>query len=187
VLLALLLSAPLAAVAAEEGAEHGEGGSDTLATVFKWVNFVMVFGAGGYLLRKPLAAAFAGQRAAIQNAIGEARQAREQSEARLKEIEQRLARLGEEVEALRREAATAAAAERERLQDAARREAERILATAQAEIDSAGRAARIELRAYGARLAVTLAEDRLRRQLTPESHAALFETALNQMAAGARR
>ena len=157
--------------AAEQGAEHG---GDTLTTVFKWVNFITVFGALGYLLRKPMRDFFTSQRAAIQAAIAEGRQARQQAEQRLAEIERRLARLGEEVESLRQEAATQAAAEQQRIREATRREAERILATAQAEIESTARAARLELRAYTARLAVALAEQRIRQQLTPETHASLF-------------
>lgn len=186
-LVVALLLLPLATLrAAEEGSEHG-GESDTLATVFKWVNFVMVFGAGAYFARKPLAAAFAGQRRAIQGAIAEARQAREQSQARLAEGERRLARLGDEIEALRREALESGAAEQQRLQEATQREAGRILATARAEIESAGRAARLELRAYSARLAVTLAEKRLQQQLTPERQVALFEAAVGQLAAASAK
>ena len=182
--LLLLFSAPLVALeeagtashdsgepAAEQSAEHG---GDTLTTVFKWLNFITVIGGLGYLLRKPMRDFFTSQRAAIQAAIAEGRQAHQKAEQRLAEIEQRLARLGDEVESLRQEAAAQATAEQQRIREATRREAERILATAQAEIESTSRAARLELRAYTARLAVTLAEQRIRQQLTPETHASLF-------------
>ncbi|HXE76481.1 MAG TPA: ATP synthase F0 subunit B [Candidatus Xenobia bacterium] len=169
--------------AAEQETEHG---GDTLTTVFKWVNFLTVFGALGYLLRKPMREFFSGQRAAIQAAIAESRQARQQAEQRLAEIEQRLARLGEDVENLRREAAAHAAAEQQRIREAAQRETERILATAQAEIESTRRAARLELRAFAARLAVSLAEQRIRQQLTPEAHAALFASFVAGLASSGR-
>lgn len=180
-LLALLLAAPAAGLAAAEeaGGEHGEGLATTL---FKWINFVTVFGALGYFLYQPLKRLFGEQRGAIQSAIAEARKARDASQARLAEVEQRLRRLEQEVEALRQEALTNAAAEKQRLQEAARREAERILATARAGIESASRAARLELRAYTARLAVTLAERRLQQQLTPERHATLFEAFVAELA-----
>ncbi len=181
----ILFSAPLVALeetgaapheagdqAAEPSAEHG---GDTLTTVFKWLNFITVIGGLGYLLRKPMRDFFVGQRAAIQAAIAEGRQARQQAEQRLAEIEQRLTRLGEEIESLRQKSTEQAAAERERIREATRREAERILATAQAEIESTSRAARLELRAYAAHLAVSLAEQRIRQQLTPESQASLFD------------
>ena len=171
-LLLLLTVLALPAAAAEAGGE-GHGG-DTLTTVFKWVNFFTVFGALGYFLRKPMRDFFASQRAAIQTAVSEGRQARRQAEQRLAEIERRLTRLGDEVESLRQEAAAQATAEQQRIREATRREAERMLATSQAEIESTSRAARLELRAYTARLAVTLAEQRIRQQLTPETHASLF-------------
>ncbi|MFQ5724468.1 MAG: hypothetical protein ACE5G6_08235 [Terriglobia bacterium] len=182
-LVALLLAAPLAA--ATEPGEDTEGGMKEL--IFKWLNFILVFGALGYLLRKPMKQFFADQRASIRGAIEEARQAQERSQARLREIEQRLARLDQEIEGMRKEAAHNAAAERERIRQAAQREAERILGTTRAEIDSAGRAARLELRAYAARLAVSLAGERLQRQLTPEIHAALFRASLAEFGNKDRR
>ncbi len=173
-LLGLLALAPLAsALAAEEG-EHAAGGIST-ELIFKWLNFITVFGALGYLLRKPLQAFFSEQRAAIRSGIEEAHQAREESRKRLREVEERLARLEQEVAGLRGEAVENAAAEKQRIQEAARREAERVLATARAEMESATRAARLELRAYAARLAVTAAEQEIRQRLTPQTHAALFQ------------
>ncbi|MCI0404233.1 MAG: ATP synthase F0 subunit B [Acidobacteria bacterium] len=172
-LLAVALVA-LPALAAEGGGE--EHGGDTLTTIFKWINFLSVFGALGWLLRKPMREFFTGQRAAIQVAINEGRLARQQADQRVAEIEKKLANLGQEVEALRKEATEHAAAEQQRIREAARREAERILATAQAEIESTARAARLELRAYAARLAVNLAEQRIRQRLTSEVHAALIDS-----------
>lgn len=171
--LLLLALTTLPALAAESGGE--DHGGDTLTAVFKWINLITVFGALGWLLRKPMVEFFTGQRAAIQAAINEGREASRQAEQRMAEIEQRLARLDQEVEALRKEAAASAAAEQQRIREAAGREADRILATAQAEIESTGRAARQELRAYAARLAVNLAEQRIRQRLTADAHAALFD------------
>ena len=171
--LLLVTLVALPALAAEGGGE--DHGGDTLITVFKWINFITVFGALGWLLRKPMREFFTGQRAAIQAAINEGREASRQAEQRMAEIEQRLARLDQDVEALRTEAAANAAAEQQRIREAARREADRILATAQAEIESTGRAARLELRAFAARLAINLAEQRIRQRLTPDTHSALFD------------
>jgi F-type H+-transporting ATPase subunit b len=176
----LVVLAALPALAAEGGEDPS---SDLLTTVFKWINFITVFGALGWLLRKPMRAFFTGQREAIQAAINEGREATKQAQQRMAEIEQRLARLDQEVEALRQEATANAAAEQQRIRGAARREAERILATAQAEIESTSRAARLELRAYAARLAVNLAEQHIRQRLTPETHVTLFESFVRGLAA----
>ena len=185
-LLALLVLAPLAsALAAEEG-EHAAGGIPT-ELIFKWLNFITVFGGLGYLLRKPLGGFFAGQRGAIRSGIEEARKAREESRKRLAEVEGRLARLEQEVAGLRADAAENAAAEKQRIQEAARREAERVLATARAEMESVTRAARLQLRAYAARLAVSLAEQEIRQRLTPQTHAALFQAFAGHLAPGKER
>jgi F-type H+-transporting ATPase subunit b len=185
-LLVLLLAAPLAsALAAEEGEHAAEGATTEL--IFKWLNFITVFGALGYLLRQPLQAFFAEQRAAIRSGIEEARKAREESRRRLAEVEGRLARLEQEVAALRAEAAENAAAEKQRIQEAARREAERVLATARAEMESVTRAARLELRAYAARLAVSAAEQEIRQRLTPQTQAALFQAFAARLAPGKER
>ena len=185
-LFALLVFAPLLSVRAAEEGEHAAGGVPT-ELIFKWLNFITVFGGLGYLLRKPMREFFTGQREVIQSSIEEARRAREESRARLRGVEERLARLEQEVEALRREAAENAAAEKQRIQETAQREAERILSTARAEMESVTRAARLELRAYAARLAVSLAEQEIRQRLTPQAHAALFQAFAGHLAPGKER
>ncbi|MFQ5816807.1 MAG: hypothetical protein ACE5H2_02475 [Terriglobia bacterium] len=165
-LLLVLLAASLAHAAEAEG-----GGKELL---FKWLNFVIAFGALAYFARKPLGRYFADRRRALQAAIEESRQLRQRAEQQLAEVNQRLARLDEETSALRQQAAADAAAEQRRIRETAAREAERIQATARAEIDSALRAGRLELKAYSARLAVMLAEQKIRGQLTPETHTVLF-------------
>ena len=185
-LVLLLLIAPaLFALAAESGGEQsessGEHSGGTTELIFKWLNFFLVFGGGGYFAAGPFRRAMAAERQAIREQIADAQRQREESRRRLAEIEQRLKGHSDEIEALRREAREGAAAEQVRLRDAAKRESDRVLATARAEIDSAGRAARLELRAYAARLAVTLAEERMRQQLTPQLHATLFQAAVAQL------
>jgi F-type H+-transporting ATPase subunit b len=187
-LAALLLAAPVLpalAAAPENHEEHASQGAPT-ELVFKWINFIVIFGGGGYLAGGLLKRKFAEMRQGIQNQIADARRQREDSQQRLAEIEQRLSRLQQEIEAMRKEAAANAAAEKQRIRDAAAREAQRLLATTRAEIDSTARAARLELRAYAAHLAVTLAEQRIQQQLSPQVQAALFQAALGELPAPAR-
>lgn len=170
-LLSLLLCLLLPALLAR--AAEAEGGSQEL--VFKWLNFILLFATLGYLARKPFRHWVAERRRALQAAIEEARKRRERAEQQLGQINQRLARLEEEIGALREQAAQDAAAEQRRIREAVERESQRILATARAEIDSTLRAGRLELKAFAARLAVNLAEQKIRGQLTPQMHAALLE------------
>ena len=55
-----------------------------------------------------------------------------------------------------------AAAEEQRIRAAAEEDSRKIVAAAQAEVESSGRLARRELKAYAAELAVTLAEQRMK-------------------------
>ncbi|MBI4461708.1 MAG: hypothetical protein HY653_02275 [Acidobacteria bacterium] len=171
--LCLVLPALLATAAEPEGAGH--------ELLFKWINFILLFGALVYFARKPFRRYVAGRRRALQATIEESRRLRARAEQQVSQINQRLARLEEEVSALRRQAAADAAAEQRRIREAAEREAERIRATAQAEIASTLRAGRLELRAFAARLAVNLAEERIRRQLDPDTHAALFQAFVDNL------
>lgn len=170
--LVLLAASPV--LAAEAG--------NTTELIFKWLNFLVVFGVGAYFAAPWLKRKFAEIRQGIRAEIDQARQQRDSSQQRLREIEQRLAGLQQETERMRREAEAEAAAQLERIRETVRREAERILATTQAEIDSAGRAARLDLRAYTARLAVSLAQERIRRQLDSQAHAALFQAFIEDFA-----
>lgn len=190
-LLALLLGAaafvPPAHAQEEESVREAEHEAEavhgnTSETVFKWLNFFLVFGVGGYLAAPYLRRWAAGQRKVIQDQIAEGHRQHEEAQKKLAQIEARLDGLENEIAALRQEAKINAEAEQQRIRKGARREAERILSTTTAEIESAGRAARLELRAYAAHLAVSLAEQRLRQQLTPQLHAALFDASLQELA-----
>jgi F-type H+-transporting ATPase subunit b len=159
----------------EEGqkAEEHEGGSREL--IWKIVNFVLFFGAAGYFLRKPAGDFFAGRTRAIQQGMAEAKEAREQGEKRLAEMEQRLARLGEEIAALRAGAAREDATAAERMRQATEAESAKILANAEAEISTLARAARQELKAFTSDLAVELAAERLKKEMTPEAQGRLLQ------------
>ncbi len=142
--------------------------------IFKWINFLALFGLLGYLLRKPMAGFFAGRTQAIQKALEEGRRARQEAAGCLEEISQRLARIEWEIAELKKIAAGEADAERQRLLAAARIESERILALAEQEIRALAKSARAELKSYAATLAVELAVERILGRLTPERQAALL-------------
>lgn len=164
--------------APQEAEHHPKSG--LLEGVFKWTNFLALFGLLGYLLRHPMREFFLGRTRAILQSLEEGRRAREEAAERLKEIESRLARLEWEIAELRRAAAGEADTERDRLRRAARAETERIFALAEQESRALARAARGELKSYAAGLAVELAEQRIRARLTPERQAALVrEYAMN--------
>ncbi len=176
---ALLLATAgvVAAASAAEGSEPNPAEAP-VGTLFRWLNFLLVLGAGGYVIAKHLPAWFRGRAQAVADSITEAAAAKASAEQKLREAEQKLAALGQEVAALRAAAQRDSAAEAERLRAATDKEAEKIERAARAEIEAAERAARLELKAIAARLAVQRADALIRERITPDARAALFQSFL---------
>ncbi len=160
-----------AARAAEEG---GANASAVPAEIFKWINFAIVAGVLIWVFAKKLPPVFRANAQKISSAITNATAAKAEADRQLKEAEQRLARLEQEVRGLREEAQREGVSEAERIRALAKSDAEKIAIAAQAEIAAAERAARIELKALAAKLAVDGAESLLTKQLTPQNQDALI-------------
>jgi len=126
------------------------------------LNFAVIFVAIAGLLRKLLPGYFRGRTAAIQKGIEEARKMSEEARRRLSDVEGRLSRLDADIAGMKREADENAKAEEQRLLAAAEEERKRIVASAEQEIDMAANTARRELKSYAAKLAVELAEKKIR-------------------------
>ncbi|MEW6299513.1 MAG: ATP synthase F0 subunit B [Thermodesulfobacteriota bacterium] len=166
-----LLFAP-ALWAVEEGHEarggHGGIGSQLLVLAFFTINFVLFV----LLLRRyalPVVRdALRQRRAAVVQALNEAKRAREEAEQLRVEYEQKLAGLAAEQERLRAEALAAAEREKEKTLNEARRMAERIRAEAhmiaQREVEEARRVLRQEVAEH----AIRIATEMIRSHLRPE-------------------
>jgi F-type H+-transporting ATPase subunit b len=126
------------------------------------LNFAVIFFAIAGLMRKMLPGYFKGRTSTIQKGIEEARKMSEDARRRLAEVEGRLSRLDADIAAMQREADENAKAEEQRLLAAGEEERKRIVASAEQEIEMAANAARRELKAYVAELAVELAEKKIR-------------------------
>jgi F-type H+-transporting ATPase subunit b len=121
------------------------------------LNFAIVAGLIVWAAKKNLPTIFRNRTAIIQKSLEEARRASEDANRRLSDIESRLGRLDQEIAKMRAEGEREAAAEEQRIKAAADEDARRIVESAQQEIDAAAKAARRELTAYAADLAVSLA------------------------------
>jgi F-type H+-transporting ATPase subunit b len=126
------------------------------------LNFVVIAGVIIWACRKYLPGMFRDRTAAIQKAMHEAQKASEEARRRLAEIEARLARLDSEVDAIRASAQKEGLAEEARLQATAEEDARKIVASAEQEIAAAAKAARRQLTAHAADLAVALAQKQIR-------------------------
>jgi len=125
------------------------------------LNFAVIAGIIIWAARKYLPGAFSARTAAIQKAMQEAQKASGEARRKLAEIESRLMRLDVEIGTMRDNAEKEAAAEEARIQAAAEADARKMLESAQQEIAAAAKAARRELTAYAADLAVGLAQKQI--------------------------
>jgi F-type H+-transporting ATPase subunit b len=158
-------------------AEDGRGSAtDRANEIFKWINFAIVAAVLIWLFAKKLPAWFRGNADKISSAITKATAAREAAERQVREAESKLANLKQEIAALQASAKREAAEEGERIRALAESDAKKVAVAAQAEIDAAERAARLELKALAASLAVDGAEFLLAKQLTPAAQESLVDT-----------
>ena len=125
-------------------------------------NFVVIAAVIFWAGRKYLPGMFRDRTAAIQKAMQEAQKASEEARRRLADIESRLMKLDGEIGMMRDAAEREGAAEEARIQAAAEEDARKIVAAAEQEIAAAGKAARRQLTAHAADLAVTLAQKQIR-------------------------
>jgi len=164
-----LSCAALNAHAAEEGGAAKERATE----IFKWINFAIVAGLIIWVFGKVLPLKFRGNANKISSAISNAAAAKTEADRQLREAETKLANLQKEVAELRAFAQREGAGEAERIRALAQSDAQKIFLAANAEIEAAERAARLELKAIAAKLAVDGAESLIARQLTPQSQESL--------------
>jgi F-type H+-transporting ATPase subunit b len=169
-LLFLLFFTAIAAHAAEEG---GNAPAERANEVFKWINFAIVAGLIAWVFLKLTPPFFRKNADAISSAITKATAAKAEADRQLREAEAQLASLEQQVAELRAAAQAEAAAEAERIRSLTQLDAGKIGIAASAEIEAAERAARLELKAIAANLAVDGAESLLAQQLTPQAQESL--------------
>jgi F-type H+-transporting ATPase subunit b len=133
------------------------------------LNFAVIAALMIWAARKYLPGAFRARTAAIQRAMEEARRASEDANRRLSEIESRLSKLGDEIAAMKAVGDKDLAAEEARIKTAADEDARKIVESAEQEIAAAAKAARRDLTAYAADLAVSLAKKQIHVDASTDS------------------
>jgi F-type H+-transporting ATPase subunit b len=131
-----------------------------------WLCFILNFAVIAALFvwagRKYLPGMFRDRTAAIQRAMQEAQKASEEARRKLAEIETRLQKLDVEIGMMRDQAEKEGAVEEARIQATAEEDARKIVASAEQEIAAAAKAARRQLTAHAAELAVGIAAKQIR-------------------------
>jgi F-type H+-transporting ATPase subunit b len=146
---------------------------ESMAQISEWLNSGILIFAILFLLAKTLPKAIRNRTAAIQKKLIEARTATEEANERLSAVEAKLAKIGEDIEAIRRQSEKDVLEDERRIKQALEDERERIVKSAEQEIESAGAAAQRELKHFAAGLAIDQAARRI--QLTSDSDRQLVE------------
>jgi F-type H+-transporting ATPase subunit b len=128
---------------------------------FSILNFVVLAVLVGWFLVKNLPKVFRDRTSALQKHLVEARSASEEASARLSSVESRLAKLDEQIAAMRTQAEKDVAHDEQRIKASIEEEKQRILAATEQEIASATEQAHRQLKQYAADLAIEQAARKL--------------------------
>lgn len=181
--LLLCLQLPMAAQTPEgEGKKAEESGTSNSTLFWEWANFALLAGGLGYITKKNVGPYFAQRSQAIRKGMIEAEAVRAEADAKIADVDRRLANLKSEIEALKRNAQQEADAEAQRVRREADAEMAKIQTHLADEIASASKAARLELRRYAAELALSLAEQKIAARMTPQVQDRLVGTFVATMA-----
>jgi F-type H+-transporting ATPase subunit b len=182
---ALLVSLVLAFPAfAEEGAKADPADSP-VGIIFRWLNFLIVFGAIGFLIVKHGGAFFRANAKEISASIVEATAVKAEADRELAQAETKVHNLDRDLAALREEAQRNWAAERERLKASTVAEIEKINQAAVAEMAASERAAQQELRQVAAAMSVERAAALVTSRMNPEIRSKMFQSFLSKLERGA--
>jgi F0F1-type ATP synthase membrane subunit b/b' len=167
-------------VLAAEAAEPDPAESST-GLIFRWLNFVLVFGGIAYLLAKHGGAFFSSNAKAIAASIHEATAAKAEADRVLSEVDAKIARLDQEIAEMREAARRNSDAESERLRVSGLAEIEKINQAARAELAASGRVAQQQLREITASMAIEQAGKLIDSRMNNEVRARLFHSFLGEL------
>lgn len=147
----------------------------------KTVNLAIFLAFLYFVLRKPLAAFFEKRSAAIVADLERAKRERDAAEARLAEVDARLARLADEQAQIRAESEAEAEAELARVKARSEEEARKIAEMTEREIEGALKAARADLQRFAAEKAVEIAEATIRAEMNDADRKRLVDRYADQL------
>ena len=179
-LLGIVILAPVAAFAAG-GDGHADSGAVLKDFIYRCFNFALMAGLLAYFVTKPIRKGLKGRTEEIEKTLADAEAAKAAAEAKHKEYSEKLAKATEEIagitEAIRREGEL----ERDKIIAAAKEMADKIEREADNKAAGVVAKARIELREEASRLAVELAEDMLKKQVSADDQKRLVEEYMQKM------
>jgi len=170
-----LLLTGLTAAAFASGGEGHHVDSGVLLKDFLWrcLSFGVTLGLVVYFVRKPIRKGLAGRREGIEKALRDAEAAKAEAEAKFAEYDRKLSKASAEIEEIQNDIRREGEVERERTLASAREMAEKIKQEAEKSAANEIAKARAELRQEAARMAIAIAEDLLKKNVTGEDQSRL--------------
>jgi len=162
--LLLLCASVVAAQAASTG--HADSGALLKDYLYRTFNFAVMVGILGYLLAKPFRNAMSGRREGIAKALSEAEKIKAEAEAKFAEYDRKLQAATDEIDEIYASIKKEGEAERDRIIENAKIVAARIKEDAQKGAEEEIRRAKQLLQEEAARLAVGVAEELLKKNIT---------------------
>lgn len=178
----ILLAAP---IFAQEPAGGGAAAEKPGLLLWQILNFLILAGLIGWMAVKQGGPMLASRKKGIQEGLAAGERAKADADARSAEVQKKLGNLEKQIAELRAGAREEQEREADRIRREAKAEMARIHAQAEQEIHSAGKLARIEVQRAAARLAIEIAEQKVRERMTPELQAALLRGFVSDIANGA--
>jgi F-type H+-transporting ATPase subunit b len=164
---------------ASEGAQHE--GSSLKEWFWLVVNFLILAGALGFFLKKPLAAYYKQRTELLGKALEEAREAKMLAERALNDIEQQLKLKDEEIKKIIEEATAAAESDRDRLIAEGKEASAAIAELTGKNIDYELKKARDLIRQKAAEAAVELAAEKIGKSMNDEVAGKLLDDSITKI------
>ena len=163
-------------------AEEGGGKAAESMDLWKWLNFAMLVGILGWLIAKNLGPALVARSKQIQDGLAAGEKAKAEADARAASVQAKLATLGQAIEEMKSAAREERDREAARIRRDTQLELERIQQHAQQEIESAGKLARLDVQRTAAKLAIELAEQKVRARMSPGQQTQLLNRFIGEIA-----
>jgi len=172
----LLVAAPVWAAEAER-----EEAGIPISELYWAINFLILFGVLVYFLRKPTKEFFASRARLLQTNVSQAKELKSHAEQKYSEYENRLRNIEREMQALVDSLKKDGELERRRLVQTAQEQITSLKINSEKILTQEVRKAKENLKKETVQLVMGLAEDSLRKNLTPQDQGKMVEQYLEKM------
>jgi F-type H+-transporting ATPase subunit b len=146
-------------------ARHLNLSVETTARIIEIINSAIIIGSILWFVLRFVPKAFRRRNETLQKQLMEARLVATEANERLAVVEERLSKLGVEIEEIRKQTEREISEDEKRIHASLEAERQRIVSSAEQEIEAAGAAAQRDLRKFAAQLAVNRARQEIRISL----------------------